>query len=213
MQLEQIVAGCLVRAHELHRGVGVRRGVAVERGRRDEHRRTEDLAFLQLLAEHELVRGAEHRADGRDAVRDVEEHEVAIELLRLLRPEHVCVHLGESGHEELALGIDALRISRNSDGSAWPHGGDAAVADEDGLAGESSLTIHWQHGHVDERVCAGCDRSRSVAREKRRDERGEEQHGSIRHSPQDDHEVFSSAIPTGTTLRHNAAYQYAAPVR
>jgi len=34
-----------------------------------------------------------------DAVRDVEEHEVAIELFRLLRSEHVRMHLGETGHE------------------------------------------------------------------------------------------------------------------
>jgi hypothetical protein len=97
-------------------------------------------------------------------------------LLRLLRSEDVRVHLGESGHEELALGVDALRIRGNSDGCAWAHGSDSSVAHEDRLTGESPLTIHWQDGHVYERVGAWRGRSRRMAREKWRDERGEQQH-------------------------------------
>jgi hypothetical protein len=114
VQLQEIVAGGLVRAHELHGRVRVGRAVAVERRRGDEHRGPEDLALLQLPAQHELIGSAEHGADGGDAVRDVQEHDVAIQLLRLRRSEHVRVHLGEAGHEVLATTIDALRVRRHA---------------------------------------------------------------------------------------------------
>jgi len=93
------------------------------------------------------------------------------------------MHLGESGHEEFALGVDALRVSWNSYGRARPYGSNASIANDDGLPRENALTIHWQHCHVDEGERAGCSMTRSVAGEKRRDEGGEEQYRSSRHSP------------------------------
>src|SRR5262249_34243309 len=139
-------------------------------------------------------------------------------------------HLGESGHEELALGVDALRIGGDSDGCAWAHGSDSSIAHEDGLPRENPLTIHWQDGHVYESGGAGRGRARRVAREKGRDERGEQQHGSSCHErPLLENSAGMIAIPPfvasaplgrrdarnvhNTTLRHNGAYHYAAPVR
>jgi hypothetical protein len=130
VNLEKIVTGSLVLTDETLTRCRIRCSLAVDRRRTDNHRRAEQLAALELVAKHELIRGAKHRANRGDAVCDVEEEDVAIRLLTScsLSTSDMRVHLGEPWHQILAAAVYASRVGGNGRGGGRAHPHDLPVA-------------------------------------------------------------------------------------
>ncbi|MGE3467772.1 MAG: hypothetical protein AB7J13_12650 [Pyrinomonadaceae bacterium] len=61
------------------------------------------------------------------------------------------VHVGQSGHQELASSIDPFCIFRNPNFPNRPDLNDETSVDNHGLVSEQPLAIHWNNTDVHER--------------------------------------------------------------
>jgi hypothetical protein len=182
-ELDEVVAGVRQLEHGGARLVGRRHDAAVERiavrlprelRARQVKRGAQHLAGRDALAQGEVLRGPDHQARRRDAVRDHHRELVGGERIgpRAVA-EEVRVHVGEPRHQPPSPAVDAEGVVRHLDRRRVAHHDDPPVADEHRLVLDHPLTVHRDHGDVGEGHRAaglrvpGPDRPRRLAGEVR----------------------------------------------
>ena len=150
MDLQQVVAGLLLRDHGLDGHGNGRRGLGVERWPRCVDERADDFPLCRAFAIHEMPWIAQHPANRGHTIGDIEKQRPLDRLIRGRTTRNVRVHLGQARHQELALAFDAdgagwnLRLRRRGDRC------DLSLTDDDRLVGQDRVVLHREHADAHE---------------------------------------------------------------
>ena len=150
MDLQQVVAGCLLRDDGLDGHGNGRRGLGVERRPRCVDQRAEDFPFCRAFAIHEMPWIAQHPANRGYPIGDIQKYRPLDRLIGGRATRNVRVHLRQARHQELALAFDADCAGRDL---RFRHRGDRcdlSLADDDRLVCQDLVVLHRENADAHE---------------------------------------------------------------
>ena len=164
MDLQEVVAGQLLMPNRAAGRIGAGDAVPVDGGSGGIDSRREEFAAVRLGAQLQVHGSAQHAADGRDPVGQVQQQDPLREIgPARLTARHVRVHLGEPRHQVLPLSVDPHGALRHAHLAGVADRHDAVAEHEDGLVRDDPLFVHRDDVHADEGVIRGIGRNRRTA--------------------------------------------------